>query len=81
MSGSTAKQARRVERLTEAIDPGQVAPLGHQVGFDAAFRQLCLDHQVRAVFILADGETPRGTRLLTGGDAELSAFVDREMRR
>lgn len=111
MSGSTAKTARRIARLTETIvqahdrrdkddveachavlhqalglndgivdGPDVVAPLGPRVPFDEAFRRLCIEHGARASYVLADRETPQGTRLISGGDAELCAHVDRAMR-
>lgn len=62
--------------------PTDVAPMGQRSGFDAEFRKLCLRHAVRATFVMIDTVDEHGqARLLSGGDAELCALIDRNMRR
>lgn len=61
-------------------DAHDVAPMGDNATFDAAFRDLCVLHNVRAAYVSAVSESERGTRLMSGGDAELSALVDEGVR-
>lgn len=55
-----------------------VAPLLGSQPFDEAFRALCTKTGARAVFVLIDPDRPG--RLISGGDAQLCAYVDERMR-
>lgn len=61
-------------------DAHDVEPMADTATFDAAFRDLCTTHNVRAAYVSAVSESERGTRLMSGGDADLSAFLDCAMR-
>ena len=59
-----------------------VAPLSAASPFDAEFRALCRKHNVAAAYVADGGLTPgRGTRLLSGGEANLCAWLDGLLRR
>lgn len=55
-------------------------PIAHIADFDKAFRDLCEKHNRKAMYILADGDTPKGTRILSGGDAQLCGYFDRRLK-
>ncbi len=58
-----------------------VAPLSQHLKFDQAFIQLCTRLRVRASYVLAAGQDPeKGTRLLSGGDAQLAGYIDQHLR-
>lgn len=51
------------------------------LAFEEDFKQLCVKHQARAVFILVDGADPvKGHRILTGGEEALNQMVDSALR-
>ncbi len=55
-------------------------PMANTADFDRAFRDLCLTHGRKAMFILADKTDALGrTRILTGGDAQLCSTFDRKL--
>lgn len=61
--------------------PSDHKPIGHRSGFDHAFRTACRKNGVRAMCVLIDSvDQAKGTRLLSGGDADLCEFVDRAVR-
>lgn len=70
--------------LHQALGSGEiisdVAPLADVQGFDQAFRDLCIRTGARASYVLAMPAGEKGTRLLSGGDAEIDAFVTKAMR-
>ena len=56
-------------------------PIAHRRGFDRAFIKACRKHEVKAAFVLVDGEDESGrSRLLAGGDAELCQFLGQLLR-
>lgn len=59
-----------------------VDPLADGERFDRAFRQMAAAHGVQAMYVRAFGAPDeRGTRLVSGGDAALCAFVDGAVRK
>lgn len=56
------------------------APMAHTADFDAAFRALCISHNAKAMYVLAAGESAKGTRIMSGGDAELCGYFDRKLK-
>lgn len=49
--------------------------------FEEDFKQLCVQHNARAVFVLLDGADPiKGHRILTAGDERLNQMVDSALR-
>ncbi|WP_027907136.1 hypothetical protein [Pseudomonas taiwanensis] len=61
--------------------PEDHQPIAHRRGFDMAFITACRKNGVRAAYVLVDNQSESGmARLLSGGDAQLCAVVDRAMR-
>lgn len=61
--------------------PLPVGPIGHIRDFEEAFNRLARKHGMRAAYILVDEKAPSlpngAVRLLKGGNAQLSALLDR----
>lgn len=58
-----------------------VAPLAGHAPFDREFLDLCRKHNVRAAYVSVGGFVEgKGARLISGGDAELVAFLDGKVR-
>lgn len=61
--------------------PLPAAPMAHTSKFDTAFRHLCREHGIKAMFILADKPDALGrSRIMSGGDAQLCNTFDRKLR-
>jgi hypothetical protein len=60
--------------------PFPAAPGRHRLDFDTAFRTACRKNGAKAMYVLVDGVSEKGSRLLSGGDAELVAFIDEMIR-
>lgn len=58
-----------------------VQPLTDGSPFDREFVDLCRRHNVRAAYVAAGAEVEeKGTRLITGGEANMCAFLDQRLR-
>lgn len=56
-------------------------PSSAALAFEEDFKQMCVKHQARAVFVVIDGADPsKGHRILTGGDESLNRMVDSALR-
>lgn len=61
--------------------PTDHKPIAHRQGFDQAFITACRKNGVRAAYVLIDTQSESGVvRLLGGGDAQLSAVIDKAVR-
>lgn len=81
--GMTA-EAHEVLHKLMGIDndaPCDHKPIAHRAGFDQEFITACRNNGVRAAYVLIDTQSDSGVvRLLGGGDAQLSAVIDKAVR-
>jgi hypothetical protein len=64
----------------ERIDMVTIAPFLQRLDFDAAFRTACRKNGAVACYVHLIREDGK-TRILTGGDADLCAWLDETLRR
>lgn len=48
-------------------------------GFEKAFKEACVKHNVRAAFVLVKSRDEKGSLLVVGGASEVSGFVEKSL--